>query len=535
MGLIGRAWDWIRGAGKAVGDAMADLTSDPRSVPWPPQEHQARLLRYQTYRRLYHNTTGDGHEQVFRDLGFELDTDWPYVSVNYLAALTDLVTGRACDEGVQVTVAEQLNATKALIDQLTFDNDIDQKVRRWLTDASVCGDTVLKVRYNADHQRISVDVVDPATFYPVYLGDQLMSADIGEVLTRDKQYHLHIERHWIEALSGGGTESVIAHELYLLHGQPGHGYRYRPNVDRLPLTALPELAALSEEPVRTGVPGLLLLHVPNGQTLPWGTSDYESLLSIQGELNAAETQRARILKMHADPGLYGPASALGPDGELKCSESKFWPVPDGWTGGAPVGYVTWGEDLTAVENAIKELKEAFVAAAGIDMSALLPQEGGGPTSGVALRLSQMRTQTLARRKQQMFDRPLRWLYTTAMELHAAVTRRGWPIWQPVEGQVELVSMRDLVLTWQDGLPSNLTEDIADQAAMVEAGLQPRVDAIAALHGISMEAAQAKLDRINQEGATGNPVPTLTPGLSPFSIGFGSEPTGILTVENGLTA
>jgi len=194
--------------------------------------------------------------------------------------------------------------------------------------------------------------------------------------------------------------------------------------------------------------------------------------------------------------------------------------------------VTWGEDLSALEHAIQELKEAFVAAAGIDMSALLPQEGGGPTSGVALRLSQMKTQTLAKRKQQAFYRPLRWLYITAIELHAAVARRGWPIWQPADGQVELVPMRDLMLTWQDGLPSNLTEDIADQTAMVEAGLQPRVDAIAALHGISMDAAQAKLDRINQEGSTGNPVPSGM-SLSPFAVGLGAP--GTLTEQGGVGA
>jgi len=532
MGLIGRAWDWLRGATRTVADAMVDLTADPRSVPWPPKEHEARLLRYQVYRRLYFNRAEDGHKKVFVDLDFKVDDDWPYVAVNYMAALTDLVTGRACDEGVQVSAGAERDATNALIAQIAFDCAVDQKLRRWLTDCSTCGDAVLKVRYDAGAERIGVDVVDPSTFYPVYLGDQLIAADIGEVLCREKRYYLHLERHWVEPLPGGGTESVIAHELYQLSGEMGQGFRYRPNVDRLLLTALPETAALSEEPVRTGVAGLLVLHVPNGQTLPWGQSDYEGLLGIQGALNAMETQRARILKMHSDPGLYGPASALDDNGELKCSESKFWPVPDGWTGSAPVGYVTWGEDLSAVENAIQELKEAFVAAAGIDMSALLPQEGGGPTSGVALRLSQMKTQTLAKRKQQAFDRPLRWLYTTAIELHAAVARRGWPIWQPADGQVELVPMRDLMLTWQDGLPSNLTEDIADQTAMVEAGLQPRVDAIAALHGISMDAAQAKLDRINQEGSTGNPVPSGM-SLSPFAVGLSAP--GTLTEQGGVGA
>jgi len=168
------------------------------------------------------------------------------------------------------------------------------------------------------------------------------------------------------------------------------------------------------------------------------------------------------------------------------------------------GALIWDPSMAAVEAELKELRELFAATAGIDMAALLPPDGGAPASGRAIRLSQMRTQTVVRAKQRMFGPALQQVFSVATKL---ATREGVVLrWQPTQGELVPVQPEDIAIYFNDGLPSDRTEDIADQAAMIEAGVQSKLAAIKELHGVDDESARAILSEIAGDApALSNPL------------------------------
>jgi hypothetical protein len=493
---------------------MDAVTGGPALPSWPPADELPRLRRYLRNERLF-----DGeHRLVYVESGefrFQYDDTREYVAVNLLGRLTKLLTWRAFGEGFEVAGPTEDTAGTEFCAWLKQTNRLEELALQACRGASSRGDAVLKVRYDEPARAVRVELVNPALYYAEFDAlDQTrrIAATIAQVLFHPKSYYLWEERHEYR-----GSESWIVNRLYKLAGTPEYGLTLDRVKGQVALTTIPATAALPEEQP-TGIDELLVVHVANNSnhSSPWGISDYADLLTIQGELNNRYTQRAEVLDKFVDPFMYGPD--LGDeDAQVRLGNLKYIVQPPGSIT-APVGMVVWDAQLDAVEQALAELKQDFAATAGVDFSALVPQEAGGPVSGRALRLSQMQTQTTVQGKHRTFEPALQQVFSIASKLALTVPLN----WAPAEGALSALQPDDITITFGDGLPSDSLEDAQEQELLLTMGVQSRHDAIMLLHGLDDESATALLAEIDAETKANAPAApesglglTLGPAFKPI--------------------
>lgn len=144
-----------------------------------------------------------------------------------------------------------------------------------------------------------------------------------------------------------------------------------------------------------------------------------------------------------------------------------------------------------------ELRELFAVTAGIELTAFVPQAGGGPQSGRAIRLSQTRTQATVAARQRQYEMAVQELLALALELAVVSGVKG----APEDGQIAQVQPEDIAVAFGDGLPQDTLGEIEEQVSMLEAGVQSRVEAVMALHGLTRDAAEQMVSEIDAERNT----------------------------------
>lgn len=510
MSWLSTARQWIANRRNVVMDLFTDVAGGGQQ--WPPEDHVDRLRAYAQYTDLY---LGE-HEKVFVTSGlfkFKYDDSREYVLVNLLGALTDLLTSRLFGEAVRIRAPEEAEGTQAFFDHLLARNRMARANVEQGMGASYRGDAVYKVRYDADEQRIVIEVVPPSLWFPVMDdldGTKIIGGVIGQVVWQNEDPFLWLEGH--EMREGS---SWITNTVFRLHQSTGSStMHYDPEKDRTSLENIDALAQIPEEQ-RTGVDQLLLVHVPNRtttETKAWGISDYAGLISLQGELNNRLTQRSEVQDKFVDPFMWGPRLD-DEKGEVNLRQNKYIPVPDeAWGAGAPVGMLVWDAELVSVADAIRDMRQDFATTAGIDLAALRPDESGGPASGRAMRLQQSRTQDRVKGKQRTFGPGLQDVFSVATKL--ALVEDVQLAWSPSTGEIQVLEPEEIVVEFSEGIPVLRMEDVEEEALMLASGVQSRAQAITALHDLTDEEAQALLVAIQQEAAATAPLPPEGAGLGP---------------------
>lgn len=480
-------------------------TGDYTNYNFPEREDIERLRCY----NLYHNVYRGNHEYVFINSGqfkYGYDVSREYISINFCSAATKLFASRlfgqpasySCDDVSTTDYMNYVAETNSLA-------DINIKAARG---ASYRGDSVYKVRYDSNEQKILIETVDPA-MCSVETDDlnnkKIVEITINNILceTDDKgkeQHFIWEEEH--KMIDGIGW---IFNHLYSAKKSKHNDLFIVDYENELPLESLEETANL-EPATNTGLDCLMVVWVANDgddECGIYGISDYEDLVHIQGELNNRYTQRAEILDKHSDPFLFGPEDLVDEWGTVAIGKnSKFIPLRDGEDGTKVVGYITWDAQLASVEKEIEELIRDFASIAQIDHHVLIDlTAGGNPPSGRALKLSQTRTQTRVLSKQLVFGKALKSVFSIVTKLAQLVVLE-W------KGSIKPLNEQDVVIEFSDGLPSDRMGDIEEQVAMVDGGVQSKVRAIQKLHGVSIEEAIKILDEIKSEQGSNAPVFTL---------------------------
>lgn len=494
LNAISQAWQWLLGRGRQVISAVSNGHNKPQ---WPPAADRARIAAYQRHENLYLGN----HETVFVKSGlfqYTYDDSREYVTVNLLGALTDLLAWRMFGEGISVETPADQPAAAEFVSHLYQRNRLHELFLLSALGASYRGDAAFKVRYAANTQRVIIESVNPELLYletdPLD-AKAITAATIAQVLHDEKgRPYIWQERHELR-----GEASWIVNRLYRATEDDDGTLYMDPRDDQVTLDSLPYTADLPEEQA-TGIDELLVVHLPNqavDNDVIWGVSAYARLLSIQGELNNRETQRAEVLDKFVDPFMFGPPLA-DDTGQVSLRENKYLEVPEGVTG-APAGFLVWDAQLGAVESQLRQLRESLAATAGIDVVAIMPQEqSGGPVSGRALRLQQMRTQTTVQAKQLSWTPYLQRLFSVATKLATAPQVRL--AWRPTDGALEALEPEAFTPRWGDGLPTDRMEDIQEQVVMLDAGLQSRKRAVQVLQGVTGEELDTVLEQIHAEQA-----------------------------------
>lgn len=499
----GQAWSALTGMGRRLGRSMAASVGQNLKPVWPPEAHAHRLREYEQMEELYE---GD-QRKYFEAHGWTLPSKkHPYVCVNLLGGLVDLLATRSYGEGFEVEAPTDETATQAFLEDTLKRNALQRVVYDQCQDGLPKGDKAYKVVYSADLKQIAVQPLDPEIVFPEFdLLDEtkLIAANIDQVLDLGlKRVYLWRERHELR-----GAESWVLNQLFRLDvaGEgDGREYRFDPIDDEVPLETLDATAALPPE-AATGIEALLVV---------WqgGESVFtDPLLSIQGEYNDRVTQKSTLFRKHLPATILGPplwTDAVGEDGEVDLEQTRYIPIDN--ADGTSVVLVEWtAAGFTAVDEHLKQLLTGFAFSAGVDVSTLLPDQAQAASSGTALKRQQMKTQGTVNRL-QVRDEP------TIAEVLSVCTKLGAVL--PIEGAdiPTPLAVHDLTFTWQDGLPADRVEDVAEHVQLVTAGIESKHDANKALFGGSDDDVTKRMAELSKETAAGRPASPTVRVTSPFA-------------------
>lgn len=244
----------------------------------------------------------------------------------------------------------------------------------------------------------------------------------------------------------------------------------------------------------TGIDWNTIVWVANESDEGDVTSDYDGLIELQDELNAKQTQIARVIAKHSDPKIALPEASAGDDGNVKSNWNAWFfrnkeEIPS---------YITWNAELSAAIEDRDFTLQGMCIAAEMSPGLLGFEKGAVPDSARKLRLQATKALCRAKRK-STFVRPfVKTSLDTAMRLMIA-------------GKRVQVAMGSAAVDLRDGLPI----DEADQAQTINmlTGGKPAmsIERAVALQISDPIAAAQEVQRIKDEAAAA--VPTTLFGTS----------------------
>lgn len=434
---------------------------------WPPTAETDRLTLYEDNRRLFEGR----HELVFKDWVRLLREDQQAtleIVLNWPKRLTLLWAALLLGEPPRISVGESGSKEQEWLDRFNEDGAFVRMVLEAVIDMSRFGDGLLKARRD-DAGEAVIEAVQPSIWFPVVNRDNIrevrahvLAWTFAVATGRDKvTTYLRAEIH---------EAGRITNRLFLV--------RDGKIISEQDLKTLPDYAGL-QAVQETGVDEVLVVPVPNLRTTDrvHGADDYSDLDSVLQEIETRVAQISRILDKHADPNLYGPASALELDPKtgqwVYKGGGKFFPVEPGEE---KPGYVTWDGQLDAAFKEIDYLLDQLYVLSETSPAAFGQLKTGLAESGSALRRLMMAPLSKVNR--------LRANLEPAMK---KILRLG--------ATLEGVDLATITIEWQDGLPRDELEASQVEAQRLSAGNTSVESSVRRLDGLDGEALQAELERI----------------------------------------
>jgi hypothetical protein len=230
-------------------------------------------------------------------------------------------------------------------------------------------------------------------------------------------------------------------------------------------------------------------------------SDYDGLIELQDELNAKQTQLARVIALHADPAMGFPMTAFDSQGNIHANRKAFAFV----TKDDLPAYVTWDAQLAAAMADRDAALTAFCMAAELSQGLLGLDKGGVPDSARKLRLQA--TKTLARvKRKSKFIKPF---IRTAIDTALMMTRAGRVVKVAMglgdDGTGTAVDLRD-------GLPIDELDQANTLSILTGAKPVMSVDRAVRTQLTDPEAADKELAILEKEAAAAAPTVAMTGAL-----------------------
>lgn len=449
---------------------LKDLSQLSSGAVWPPEGEVERLRTYDAHKKLFENK----FHEVFKDAEAvtrpELKAANLFV-LNWFKRLTTLWCGFMLGETPGFSAGEpesdEAKAVTALVKKLKLVELLEQA----RIDASRYGDALFKLYVEGGQVRC--DVQPPAYWFPI-VSPTSVTRITAHVLAWETSVNskpaVRLEIH---------TSGRIENKLFLLEGRAGH----KRTLGR-------EIRVEGLEPREEhGLPTPLVFRVANLQTSDavYGFDDYDELCSVVREMVGRLAQMGRILDRHADPGMYGPESALEQDPETgRWSFRKAGYISLTREDATP-GYLTWDGNITSALDEFNLLQRQLYTLSETSEAAFGVQSQGVAESGSALKRLLIAPLTKSARVRAKFDPVIGEL------LHAA------SLLEREFGDREFPELKDVSITWKDGLPDDETESAANIKSHREAGVMSLYAAVKRLNPDWAEAdIQAEIGRINEE-------------------------------------
>lgn len=381
----------------------------------------------------------------------------PYITLNILRLVTTTVTDLLLGEEPLLRVEDEMG--QKLIDDLAQRCDLHRVFYDAAKEASWSAEATVEIsRYDGE---VYVSNAAPGELFPIGTPNA------------DGQYSAY--KRFATAPSADGKNLLL--ETTYLAGSitracfelDGSAKKTSVNLSQWPTKRADGGDLLPQE--STGIDWNTIVWMANELDEGRPTSDYDGLIELQDELNAKQTQIARVIEKHADPKAIVPSSMVDPntgtinwrDGLMFTSDMAQKPE-----------YLVWNAELAhAIADRDFTLNALCIAA---ELSPVLLGIKSGATPDAARKLRLEATKSLARRdRKAAFVKPF---IRTALETAMKMDRAGrLVIAQVGKPSVELA----------DGLPTDEIDQstaIANYRAAgvmsIEAGVEARIrDPIAA--------------------------------------------------------
>lgn len=438
-----------------------------------------------------------------------------YVTVNFAGLVSKIMADMLFSEPITVKASE--DGDQDWVDAFVQDNRLNEQLYESALSNSALGDALFKLRVdkrrpNDEYPTIILEDFTPTIFFPNVSGFNVRSEPnymelawtfmVGNLKYLRKEVHKPgtIEHHVYEMKDNTIQQEV---ELNIL-GEPG----------------LTGVGMIQD----TGIDHYMIIHIPNWKTGNrfFGISDYYDLDKLFYAINNRFSKIDNILDKHSDPILMVPDGVLDEDGKVNKSALHMIEVPEGQGAKIKPEYIVWNANLEAAFSEVDKLLNVFMMTAEITPDVLGMGQGLND-SGRALKFKLMRTIAKAQRKKLYYDRAIKEIIYVAELLAAKWDLGVGPQNLKLQGKPEYPE-----INWQDGLPIDDYEEVTNEIAKIDAGLQSKKEAIMNLDNIDEEAAEEKIEEINQENALAIPNAKMQPG----EFGDDANTTGGGNPDNG---
>lgn len=455
------------------------------AVKFPFENDLPRLNAYGYHKRLFRGDHFSAFRIQINDPEYNKEyARLRYVTANFPGLISKVVSDLLFIEHPKIQVKD---GDQAFIDALRSENAMRVSCYEHALTNSYYGDALFKIRIGQRHPNnpdptVIIEQVTPRIYFPKYDGNNVTGDPIEQALcwvTKiGENAYLRKEIH---------TPGNIRNEVYELEGDPQGGYVIKQKQD----LSILGIADLTDEQ-ETGIDRSLVIHIPNwrGGESAFGTSDYYDLDSLFFGINNRLSKVDNILDKHGDPILTVPPGVIDEDGKVKKKHLGVIEMGDDEQGKPE--YIVWDAKLDSAFSEIDRLiditcmiSETSPVIAGID-------KGGAIDSGRALKFKMLRTLAKAQRKQLYYTDGLTEVYYVAQLMAKAHKIK-------VDG---IALTKDPVkpeIIWQDGLPADRTEDIANEGARLDQGTTTKIAAIMRLDDVDEDIAKAMAKEIDDEG------------------------------------
>lgn len=446
--------------------AKTSTGSRPVRVPGPhtlPGEDASRLAGYRRYMDFYNGTQWDGLP----------GPNEKRLTFNYARVFVNKAASYLMGKGVSFAVTppdgageggrETAQRAEALLQACYERNSLALVDLDTAVDSAVLGDGAFKVTWDHDAGAPSVAAVDPAGLFCIRQAD-----DYRKLLKVRQVYGLGVEDRE-SGVTRGSAQSMITEEW---------------TAETLEVWRDGELEQRVANPYGV-IPYVVFpnLRVPKE---PWGQSDLVDVVEANRDLNSRLSVLSHILEVSGNPiaVLENVTDSTG----IKVGPGRLWELPkdarayllDLLSGGGVGLHI---EYINLLYRAMHDLAEMPRTAFG---------DGGGTArSGVALEIElQPMLQKIARKRA---------IWTVALEERSRLVLRH----HALKGDSSAVAVLDpsrgyrLSVIWPPILPSDRTETVRQETALVAAGIHSRRRAMDTLGEGDSEAEWA---RVLEEGS-----------------------------------
>jgi hypothetical protein len=397
----------------------------------------------------------------------------PYVTFNVLKLISTTLTDLLLGEEPLLAVDDELG--QAAIDDLRTRSDLHRVFYDAVRSASWGGEGMVEVtRWDG---QVWVQDVKAREVFP-----QGERQPDGQYLSYRRYATATIAGERRLLLETTYLPGQIQRQCYLL--QDG-AKKEDAKLDLWPVKRADGSALLPTE--STGIEWNTMVWVANEIDDGEPTSDYDGLIELQDELNAKQTQIARVIAKHADPKMALPEASADDNGQVKANWGAWFyrnkeEIPS---------YIVWNAELAAAIEDRDFSLNGLCIAAELSPGLMGLEKGAAPDSARKLRLQA--TKSLARMKRKStFVRPfIKTSIDTALQLMVA-------------GRRVQISMGSAAADLRDGLPVDELDQAQTISMLTGGKATMSVERAVEMQIPDPVAAAEEVDRLKADAAAATP-------------------------------